>query len=206
MNHRQVAASAGMIALYIFDMGGVVSLGTDVSARISDFLSLDRPDLRELTRAEFDSLVRGQITVAEFWRRFSRLTGREVEEDLWGTLFQPRPNRAVLELVQGLKEKGRVVVGTNTIAPHYRIHQENGDYAVFDAVYASHLIGLAKPDPAFYNHILGAEGCRPEQAVFIDDLEANVAAGRQLGIHALLYRSAGRLRRQLRQLQGDGGP
>ena len=147
---------AVMIALYIFDMGGVVSLCTDVSAQIIERLGLAGTKIYDLAREDFDRLVRGAITVPEFWRRFSALTGRRVEEDLWTTFFHPRPNPPVIELVQELRKQTRVVVGTNTITPHYRTHEDNGDFAIFDAVYASHRMGLAKPDPAFYTHILKA--------------------------------------------------
>jgi HAD superfamily hydrolase (TIGR01509 family) len=195
-----------VIRLYIFDMGGVVSLGTDLSAQIADRLGLAGADIHEMAREDFDALVRGAITVAEFWERFSRRIGHSVEEDLWTTFFEPTPNPPVVELVRELKSRARVVVGTNTITPHYQIHQDNGDYAIFDTVYASQLIGLAKPDPAFYRHILENEGCRPEQAVFVDDMEANVEAARGLGIHALLFRDAGLLRRQLAQLEKAAHP
>jgi len=103
--------------------------------------------------------------------------------------------------VYRLKAGARVVVGTNTIAPHFRIHQDNGDYQPFHAVYASHLLGLAKPDPAFYLHILAAERRRPAEAAFVDDLPENVEAARRLGLRALLYRDPGGLARELAALQ-----
>jgi hypothetical protein len=51
-----------------------------------------------------------------------------------------------------------VVAGTNTLDVHYRIHAELGDYEAFAHTYASHLIHVAKPDPAFYRHILDCRG------------------------------------------------
>lgn len=194
-----------VIRLYIFDMGGVVSLGTDTSAQMAERLGLTEAKIREMAGEEFDRLVRGAITVTEFWERLSARLGRRIEGDLWSVFFTPSPNPPVVELVGELKRRARVVVGTNTITPHYRIHEDNGDYAIFDAVYASHLMGLAKPDPAFYTHILRREGCRPEQAVFIDDGQVNVAAARNLGIHALLFRGAEQLHRELAELQGALG-
>lgn len=186
--------------LYIFDVGGVVSLNTDLSPRIAERLGLAGTKIHELAGGEFDQLVRGQITAEQFWARVSALTGRPITEDLWTTFFRPVPNPPVVALVNELRRRHRVVAGTNTITPHYRIHDENGDYAIFDAVYASHHMHLAKPDPAFYLEILQREGCRPEQAVFVDDLEANVEAARRLGIHAFLFTDAAELRRQLAAL------
>jgi FMN phosphatase YigB (HAD superfamily) len=93
-------------------------------------------------------------------------------------------------LILDLKGAGhRVVCGSNTFERHYLYHLERGEYAVFDRVYASHLIKVAKPSPAFYRHILEAEGWAAAETYFVDDREANVASARGLGIHALLYES-----------------
>lgn len=107
----------------------------------------------------------------------------------------------MLAIVERLKSEARVVIGTNTIAPHYEIHLRNGDYNAFDAVYASHLIGLAKPDPAFYRHILGAENRHPGETVFVDDTDINVVAAREAGVHAFLFLDAQRLERDLSLLK-----
>ena len=95
-----------------------------------------------------------------------------------------------------------MVAGTNTIEPHYRAHLRRGDYEVFDAVYASNRMGLAKPDPAFYTFILEREGCEPREAVFVDDMEVNVEAAAKLGIEAFLFAGAAKLAGELRRRLG----
>jgi putative hydrolase of the HAD superfamily len=192
-----------MLKLYIFDMGGVVSLNTDVGGKIAERLGLETEKLWELIREEFVSLMAGSITEEEFWRQFCSKSGLRVDEDLWALTFQPRPNRRVIETIRALKAEARVVVGSNTLAPHYLHHSRNGDYDVFDGVYVSHLMGLVKPDPAFYTHILAREGCTPAETVFIDDAEVNVEAARKLGIHALLFTGAASLRRDLAALKRE---
>jgi HAD superfamily hydrolase (TIGR01509 family) len=192
-----------MLKLYIFDMGGVVSLNTDVSEQISARLGLDTGNLWELMREEIVSLMAGSITAAEFWRQFSSKRDLQVDEDLWALTFQPRPNREVIETIRALKTEARVVVGTNTIEPHYQVHSKNGDYDIFNRVYASHQIGLVKPDPAFYTYILNSENCSPAETVFVDDAEINVEAARKLGIHGLRFEGAAKLRRDLAALKRD---
>ncbi len=193
-----------MPQLYIFDMGGVVSTNTNVLPHIARHLGLDvkETDLYSLADGDLVELMRGLITEGEFWRRFSRRAGRPVEEDLFRRFFHPRPVAGMAELVAELREEARVVVGTNTIEPHYRVHAERGDYGPFDRVYASHRMGLAKPDPAFYLHILNHEGCAPGEAAFVDDLSANVEAAARLGIAAFLFTDVETLRRDLAPLRG----
>ncbi|RKX75336.1 MAG: HAD family phosphatase [Spirochaetes bacterium] len=186
-----------MRKLYIFDMGGVVSRNTNVIPLIAEHLNMDERSIHAIAGGDFRELMTGNISVEEFWKRFCWRTGRKVEKDLLEHFFHPTPDQKVRELVERIKSFARVVVGTNTIEPHYRIHLKNGDYDVFDAVYASHLMGLAKPDASFYTHILEREGCLPDAAVFIDDMKVNVEAARKLGIEAYLFEGAERLARDL---------
>jgi putative hydrolase of the HAD superfamily len=190
-----------MLQLYIFDMGGVVSRNTNVAPEISAYLEFNGAEMIEFARDDFKALTTGVISVKEFTRRFSMKSGRPIESDLLNRFFHPELDPDVVATIETLKNGARVVVGTNTITPHYRIHLQKGDYEFFDAVYASHLMGLAKPDPDFYTYILEQEGCSPEQAVFIDDLPVNVEAAGNLGIHSFVFTDADRLKEDLAALK-----
>jgi hypothetical protein len=61
---------------------------------------------------------------------------------------------------------------------------------VDDVVY-SHEVGLAKPDPAAYLLSCARLGVEPAEAVFVDDVPVNVDAAAELGLQALLHRTAG---------------
>ena len=176
--------------LYIFDMGDVVSRNPDVFPPIAGRLGLEPGELTRMLEPEMSLHAAGRITERVFWERLGERMGRPVAEDLLGVYFRPVLDPDVVRLIGGLRKLGRVVCGTNTIQSHYDIHEKQGDYRCFDAVYASHHMGLVKPDPEFFHHILRAEGARPEDTVFVDDREANVAAARALGIRALVFTGA----------------
>ncbi len=186
-----------MLRLYIFDMGGVLSSNTNVAPLIAKHLNLNPARFDELVKEDIHQLAIGAISVPTFSERFSRRVGREIEHDLYSRFFHPETNPKVMDLILRLKRVARVVVGTNTIGPHYNLHVEKGDYEIFDAIYASNRIGFAKPDEAFYSHILQAEGCNPEESVFIDDMDTNVAAARKLGMHSFVFENVGKLEREL---------
>ena len=57
----------------------------------------------------------------------------------------------------------------------------------FDAVINSSNVGVAKPNPAIFQHALTVVAASPREAIFVDDSAANVAAARTLGIEAHLY-------------------
>lgn len=69
----------------------------------------------------------------------------------------------------------------------------------FDEIIVSAEVGCAKPDPQIYTLTLQTLGIKPEEAVFIDDLEPNILAARQVGLHGIVYKS----REQVQQALAD---
>ncbi|MBV9553462.1 MAG: HAD family phosphatase [Alphaproteobacteria bacterium] len=60
--------------------------------------------------------------------------------------------------------------------------------------------GVLKPDPAIYRLLLDRFAIDPHRAVFIDDVAANAAAARHLGIHGIHFTGADALRADLMAL------
>ena len=50
--------------------------------------------------------------------------------------------------------------------------------------FASHLVGIRKPDAAIYEHVERSTGVAPSSILFFDDLEANVVAAQRRGWRA----------------------
>ncbi len=179
------------LKLCIFDMGGVMVDGHDVTPDLADQLGMTVSELLPLLRAARDvDLHDGTAAPEEFWGRFRDLTGFDVPGDPWADLFTPVRRPAMFALVQRLKAAGiRVVAGTNTIDAHYAIHSDQGDYDAFDLVYASNLMHVSKPNQDFWHHILREEGVSAHDALFVDDLPENVAAAAAVGIRAVHYQT-----------------
>ena len=53
---------------------------------------------------------------------------------------------------------------------------------MFDAVVISGEVGMRKPEPAIFAHVLELLGVRAEETVFVDDLRPNVEAAEALGL------------------------
>jgi 2-haloacid dehalogenase len=58
-------------------------------------------------------------------------------------------------------------------------------------------IKLIKPDPRIYDHHVRGFGLEPGATLFIDDSAANVAAAKEAGWHALLFRDPASLKQEL---------
>ena len=53
---------------------------------------------------------------------------------------------------------------------------------MFDAVVISGEVGMRKPEPQIFVHVLELLGVRAEETVFVDDLRPNVDAAEALGL------------------------
>ena len=72
--------------------------------------------------------------------------------------------------------------------------------AEFRDIVISGEAGVAKPDPRIYRRLIDRNGLDPTATVFIDDVAANVEAGKELGFIGLLYVDPAGLRRDLEGL------
>jgi epoxide hydrolase-like predicted phosphatase len=73
----------------------------------------------------------------------------------------------------------------------------------FDVIIASAEVGLMKPDPGIYQLALERLGIPASEAVFVDDMPANVDAARAVGMHALRFQHTAQTLSELHQLLGE---
>ena len=70
----------------------------------------------------------------------------------------------------------------------------------FEHMTISAEIGVAKPDARVYKHALEKLGVKPAEAVFVDDVEKNLAACQALGMHGVLFRTSEQALADVKQL------
>ncbi|MBE3037008.1 MAG: HAD-IA family hydrolase [Candidatus Atribacteria bacterium] len=189
-----------MKTLYIFDMGGVLCCDFNNIPVISAYLGITEENFFVCAGENIRELLNGKINSNEFWVRFSLRYGKKVKEELFGKFFNPGIIQRTKNIIEELRNNSRVVCGTNTIDSHYYYLLNQGSYDIFDEVYASNLMGISKPDPDFYWHILRKEGIKPENTVFVDDIEENIISAQKIGINSILFTDADSLKRQIKTL------
>ena len=142
------------------------------------------------------ALERGQITEAEFRDRIHPHLEKGFDLARLRELYFERiePNRDMIEFIRKLRGHGlRAALLTNNIRewePLWRAKLPEID-ELFELVVDSAFVGLRKPDPAIYELTLDRlGGVRPEQCVFVDDLDVNCEAARALGMAAVRFKTA----------------
>jgi 2-haloacid dehalogenase len=95
---------------------------------------------------------------------------------------------------------------SNWSAETFRLTRERFPFLDwFDGLVVSGEEGVAKPDRRIFELLLERFGLVPAATLFVDDAAANVAAARAVGLDAVRFRDAGRLRREL-AARGLGRP
>jgi putative hydrolase of the HAD superfamily len=113
-------------------------------------------------------------------------------DEIWNSLLGEIPKER-LDLVSTLKQSYQVGVLSNTNEIHieavYRMLEQDFGMKrfeqLFDRVFYSHEMGLAKPSQEIYHKMLEELGTSAERVVFFDDLVANVEGAASVGIQAV---------------------
>lgn len=102
-------------------------------------------------------------------------------------------------ILHELRERGlRLYALTNWSHETFPVARERFPFLRwFEGILVSGEERLIKPDPAIFRLLLSRYGIAPQRAVFIDDAPHNVAGAAAEGLHAVRFRDAAQLRRDL---------
>ena len=125
--------------------------------------------------------------------------------DAYGARFDemmPGPIDGAVEILAELRERDTPLYGlTNFSAETFPPACERFEFLrCFRGILVSGEVKLIKPDPRIYEMLIERFGLDPRRTVYIDDVEANVAAARPFGIHAIHFTTPTALRAELAEL------
>jgi putative hydrolase of the HAD superfamily len=183
------------IRCVLFDFGGVIAeegfRQALVEAAREDGLDAEEL-LGQATDAVYESgFVVGRGTEDDFWRalraRAPLSQSFEVFRDRVLQGFVPRP--AMLELVDELRGRG-LTVAILSDQTHWldELDRREGIFRHFDRVFNSYHLGKGKRDPTVFRDVVDELGCRPAEALFVDDSAGHVERARQMGLEAVVCR------------------
>lgn len=193
----------------LFDLGGVL-VDIDFSLAIKAWSRCSALSAAELqSRFKFDEAYqrheRGEIGAPEYFAHLTRrleltATAEEVEAG-WNAIFVGEIAQT-RRLVQQVRQKLSCHAFTNTNASHTQrwsvLYPEVA--SAFDTIFASHEIGLRKPERQAFDHICRTLQLSPDSILFFDDLAENVQAAQAAGLQAVLVRSPDDVAGALRSL------
>ncbi|WP_328523585.1 HAD family hydrolase [Kribbella sp. NBC_00359] len=152
------------------------------------------------------ALERGQIAVPDFERKLASILVRRdgtpvPAEGLIERMFAHFEHQpAMSALVRRARSHGiRTALLSNSWGNTYPRDTWDG---MFDDVVISGEVGMRKPEPEIFLLAARRLDLKPEECVFIDDLELNVDGARAVGMTAILHTEYDETRRALETLFG----
>src|SRR5690242_9758445 len=185
-----------MITWFFFDLGNtVIRLAYErVLENICRSSSVKRDELVKILEGSggYRDMERGAVTFWDFYDYICAHAGyRDSIRDfhtLWSDFFDGTMP-GIEDVLERVRARYRVAFLSNSNEVHAEViprmfaalfHKE--DRFIF-----SHRFRTAKPDPEMFYRALDVLGALPQQVAFIDDLNENVVAARNLGILAFQY-------------------
>jgi epoxide hydrolase-like predicted phosphatase len=142
-------------------------------------------------------LETGRMTEADFLKslgeELSAQLDREVQLHSFGEQYfeHLHPNHELIDYMRGLRARGyKLAICTNNVREwEQRWRAKLPVDEIFHVVVDSAFVGTRKPEPRIYELTLEQLGVPADAALFIDDIEINCDAARELGMHAIWFRS-----------------
>lgn len=186
-----------MIKNIIFDFGGVIlkHKATITTAILSTIFPSSKNKIEKAWNHYKIPLNTGKKTSEELILELKKDTNTQSSvsdiKQKWLELYGKDTDRVDWELlgcIEKLNENYKVYLFTDTIDIHDEYNKTRNIYDKFHQVYKSFEEGVAKVEgKKACLHVLEKIKTRPEECVFIDDLEANVKVAKALGIKGILY-------------------
>jgi epoxide hydrolase-like predicted phosphatase len=187
-----------MIKAVIFDVGGVIVRSGDRKERekwerqlgLNEWQSEDIIFNSEMgIRAQM-----GEISDQVLWKwvaeRFELSSDKfdEFHDDFWA---DNKVDQDLMTMIRELRPAYRTAIISNAsdtlredLAQRYQIAD------AFDLIVCSAEEKIMKPSPGIYERTLRRLELEPSESIFIDDMEINVTAARELGLKALRFTPA----------------
>lgn len=184
-----------LVRAVLFDMGGVLVVGPWAGfARYEAGAGLPEGTIRRINATDADTNAwaryeRGVLDRDSFVAAFeaeARALGHVVDAAAVLASMRGGLIPEMLDALARVHETHRTALVTNNLAP---MDPTSPLVAAllphFDAVIESAVVGVRKPDPAFYLLACSRLDVAPEECVFLDDLGVNCKAARALGMHTI---------------------
>ena len=195
----------------IFDYGEVISFGQAAADRaVLEQLAGVAGDAEKFWRAysaHRDGLDQGGAGVAAYWQAIADDIGATWDQarvhELWVADFRSwlSVNPAVIEVLSDLRAGATRLALLSNAGPDYGSYFRHGPLGVFfEACFVSGELGLLKPYPEIYRHVLDSLSVAPDKVVFIDNRADNVAGAEAIGITGHVFTTTDALRSFLTSL------
>jgi len=184
----------------VFDYGKVLSLPPTEEqwAKLSTRFAKPLQEFQQIYWGHREELDRGTLDNAAYWKAVGKDCGFEISDAEAAELIDQDNEQwtnecpEVLELARDLQRAGyKTAILSNMERRMLKAMRKKLEWLdEFDAQIYSCEIGMVKPEPEIYWHCCGRLGCRPEEALFLDDKKVNTDGAKRMGMQSYVFQSA----------------
>ncbi len=183
-----------MIKAIIFDIGNVLLRTTDLEPRRKWERRFGLPEW-SLEKMFFNSALGvaaqvGKASSDDVWAHVLRTLDigdselPALKHDFWvGDTW----DHDLLALIRAFRSRYKTAILSNAMPDARKNLREHINEGAFDVIVFSGEEGIKKPDAEIFQRALARLSVLPEEAIFVDDLPANVEAARALGMNAIHF-------------------
>lgn len=184
------------IRAVVFDIGGVLEINprTGWEETWEKRLHLKPGELNERLMDMWRAGSQGTISEADVERRVGELLGLNQAQvdalmaDLWDE-YLGSLNIELAAYFASLRPRYQTAILSNSFVGARQREEEHYHFAeMCDLIIYSHEEGIAKPDRRIFALTCERLGAQPAEVIFLDDVAGHVAAARELGIQAILFK------------------
>jgi putative hydrolase of the HAD superfamily len=191
------------ITAIIFDLGGVIMSGGYLPFIHHYCLKCLTPQGKKIIADLEHQVNKGTITERKFYTSIREvfdvhLTPRQMHQMI---VKKMEVHKELVRFIPKLKPT-KTALFTNSIG-HMAVtvlHQRNfPTRKIFNRLFISSKIHLAKPDPQAYRYVITKLKVKPEELLMVDDRRENLASAKKLGMNTLLYTTARRFKQDIKK-------
>ncbi|MFA4989574.1 MAG: HAD family phosphatase [Candidatus Omnitrophota bacterium] len=191
----------------LFDLGNVlIDFDYNISAqRIARFCDRSPKEIAGffLNSAITVLFEEGKIAPVDFFTKIKAILDLKLSYaafvPIWDEIFfLSAKNRSVYSLISNLKLRYRIALVSNIDILHYEYLKKRFPvFDVFDNLFLSYELGVAKPNPLIYRKALAVLKLGPEDVFYIDDRPELVKSAQGLGIKSWVFSGIPQLKSDL---------
>lgn len=180
------------IRALVMDWGSVLTLHDfdDFLREVAEEYGIDLLELKDIEGSTRKQMDLGEISDDEYMDVLNDHFRITIDKDSFREDFtkKTKVNGELISLLKELKGRYTLIILSNNNPFNVRfMRQETGFEDLFDHIFISCFEKLAKPDPEFYNLVHSIAGIPLTQCIFVDDNPVYLDAGKELGMHGILY-------------------
>ena len=181
------------IKAIIFDYGGVLSTPGKIDffcKRYATKLNKNPKEFMKLVKENWNKAQINKIKSSLFWAKAAEFLEVDSEKFRRDLLNSFKFQEEVLIIIKRLKENYKLELLTNQIEDWLEeVIREHKLDQVFDVIVTSYASKIAKPDIRIFKETAEKLEVKPEECIYIDDLEKNIHPAQELGMKTILFKN-----------------